>query len=108
MANTDDSPTPNEIPMIQDGPNSWTVHIDLSPIEQGNTVQPTPECSRQVAGGPVVIWESSDGEIVVLDESMVKTDTTVRPVPESRRKFLPPPYNGQPLPGRPPQDKPPT
>ncbi len=57
---------------------------------------------------------TEDGEITEVTD--VTSDTTVRPVPESRRKhlikYLQPPYTDQPLPParpeEPPRDNPPS
>jgi hypothetical protein len=43
-----------------------------------------------------VEWDNADGETVEATD--VVADTTVRPLRESLRKRLRPPYNGQPFP----------
>jgi hypothetical protein len=60
------------------------------------------------------VWcDSLNTEIVEVDLSKVERDDTVRPMRESLRKRLKPPYNGQPLPSaepppQPPEEKPPS
>jgi hypothetical protein len=54
-----------------------------------------------------VRWDSLNCEIVEVHASEMQGDNMVRPMRESLRKRLRPPYNGQPLPPlEPPKDYP--